>query len=115
MENVDLDIRWADCGHNGQMQIHLKEFLTGDGRRITDLKKLLKIIRQSDTPDEEQKILNFVQNFLSDYNDARHNAEISKIGYERKVAFCQYQVEVLSDNRDKFKRNTLVYKYYDRI
>ena len=47
---MDLEIRYE----NGSMTVHLEEFLSE--RRITKVRKLLKVIRSSFTPECEQQI-----------------------------------------------------------
>lgn len=52
---MDLEIRYE----NGSMTVHLEEFL--NIRSITKVRKLLKLIRSSFTPECEQQIKEFIQ------------------------------------------------------
>lgn len=61
------------------MCIHLKEFLSM--RNITKFRKLLKIIRDSDTPDEEQKIIKWCEQFLEQVEPFKKQVILKK--YEK--------------------------------
>lgn len=50
---MDLEIRYE----NGSMTVHLEEFLSE--RRIAKVRKLLKVIRSSFTPECEQQMKEF--------------------------------------------------------
>mgnify|MGYP003171861256 CR=1 FL=1 len=52
---MDLEIRYE----NGSMTVHLEEFLSE--RRIAKVRKLLKVIRSSFTPECEQQMKEFIQ------------------------------------------------------
>ena len=58
---MDLQIKYD----NGSMTVHLEEFL--GCRKITKFRKLVKLIRQSYTPDELNKILNHIEQFNDTY------------------------------------------------
>ena len=55
---MDLEIKYE----HGSMTIHLEEFL--NCRSISKVRKLVKIIRSSYTPECEQQIKEFLQEFL---------------------------------------------------
>ena len=110
MEDVDLDIHKNDWNEHWKMQIHLKVFLSD--RNIGKTKKLLKIIRGSDTPDEEQKIKDFVQEFLNHADDEIAELEKYKIGYEQKVKYSKDHIADMKKTRDGFKKNSEQYKYW---
>ena len=59
---MDLEIRYE----NGSMTVHLEEFL--NIRSIAKVRRLLKLIRSSFTPECEQQIKEFVQTGLNSLN-----------------------------------------------
>lgn len=108
MDEVDLEIKKDDFSSHWKMQIHLKAFLSD--RSITQVRKLLKYIRESDTPDEEKKILNFVQEYLNIADDEIESWEKKRIGYEQKVKFAIKTLNDATEYRNQFKRNSKAYK-----
>lgn len=58
---MDLEIRYE----NGSMTVHLEEFL--NIRSIAKVRKLLKVIRSSFTPECEQQIKEFVQDWIEQF------------------------------------------------
>ena len=73
---MDLQIRFE----NGSMVIHLKEFL--DARNITNVRKLLKIIRRSYTPECEQQIREFIESEFEGLNEKQAEIRRYVTGYE---------------------------------
>lgn len=108
MDDVDLEIKKDDFDKHWKMQIHLKAFLSD--RSITQVRKLMNYIRESDTPDEEKKILNFVQDFLNNADDEIDEWEKKKIGYEQKVRFAEKTLNDATKYRNTFKKNSKAYK-----
>lgn len=100
---MDLKIKYE----NGSMTVHLENFL--NCHSISKVKKLVKIIRSSFTPECEGTIREYIEQF-----EARQR-EISKyiIGYTEKVKFCQAQLGNCTANRDKYKRNSDGWKHYN--
>ena len=89
---MDLEIRYE----GGLMTVHLEEFLSC--RSITKVRKLLKVIRSSFTPELEQ----FEQKQLKN--------ERYITGYEEKVKFCQRQLDNALYNRNQYKKSTPLHK-----
>ena len=58
---MDLEIKYE----HGSMTIHLEEFL--NCRSISKVRKLVKIIRSSYTPECEQQIKEFLQEWVEQY------------------------------------------------
>lgn len=108
MDDVDLEIKKDDFDSHWKMQIHLREFLSD--RSITQVRRLVKYIRESDTPDEEKKILNYVQDYVKGADDEIDAWEKKQIGYEQKVKFAQDQLNQSVEYRNTFKRNSKAYK-----
>lgn len=97
---MDIYIKYS----NGSMVVHLKEFLAD--RNISRVKKLLKIIRGSFTPECENQIREYIKEWLGEYEQVQSVHEKYITGYEEKIKFCQKQIKNCTLNRDKFKRST---------
>ena len=66
---MDLEIRYE----NGSMTVHLEEFL--NIRSIAKVRKLLKLIRSSFTPECEQQIKEFVQDWIEQFEQKQLETE----------------------------------------
>lgn len=104
---MDLEIR---C-ENGSMTVHLEEFLNICS--ITKVRKLLKLIRSSFTPECEQQIKKFVQDWI-EQKQLENERYIT--GYEQKVSYCQKQLRGALYTRDGYKKSTPLHKseWWDR-
>lgn len=112
MESIKLEIRWSDHwkGRKGEMCIHLKEFLSM--RNITKFKKLLKIIRESDTPEEEQKIDEWCEQFLEQIEPFKKQVVLRKYRKLEEIRLYESMVEQLTYQRDRYRKNTPPYKEF---
>lgn len=112
LENITLEIRWSDAWskRKGRMCIYLYNFITTHS--ITKFRKLLKIIRTSDTPDEEQKIVDLFNRFNEQYEPCRQQLKMEKFQADMQMGRCQTDVDVLKVQRDRYRRNTPPYKKY---
>ena len=81
---TDLTIRYD----NGQMIIHLEEFLAC--RNISKVRKLLKIIARSDTPEMTEQIQSHIEHRIKGLDD------VGKISANQYVKFVETvkQVEI---------------------
>lgn len=115
---MDLEIKYE----NGSMTVHLEEFLSC--RNIAKVKKLLKIIRSSYTPECEQQIKDFVQQWIEQFESIQKEHSIYIEGYTQKVKYAEQQimqtkhcisqiqadVDKLQCIRDSHRKNTKVWK-----
>ena len=97
---MDLQIKYD----NGSMTVHLEEFL--GCRKITKFRKLVKLIRQSYTPDELNKILNHIEQFNATYELDQKVTEQKIAGYSDKVRFCERQISRCTALRDSYKKQS---------
>lgn len=97
---MDLQIKYD----NGSMTVHLEEFL--GCRKITKFRKLVKLIRQSYTPDELNKILNHIEQFNATYELDQKVTEQKIAGYSDKVRFCERQISRCTTSRDSYKKQS---------
>lgn len=101
---MDLEIRYE----NGSMTVHLEEFL--NIRSIAKVRKLLKLIRSSFTPECEQQIKEFVQDWIEQFEQKQLENERYITGYEQKVSYCQKQLRDALYTRDSYKKSTPLHK-----
>lgn len=97
---MDLQIKYD----NGSMVVHLEEFL--GCRNITKFKKLVKLIQQSYTPDEINKILNHIEQFNENYELDQKVTQQKIVGYSEKVRFCERQINSCTVTRDLYKKKS---------
>ena len=83
---MDLEIRYE----NGSMTVHLEEFL--NIRSITKVRKLLKLIRSSFTPECEQQIKEFIQEQAEQFEWVQKEHSIYIEGYTQKVKYVEQQI-----------------------
>jgi hypothetical protein len=115
---MDLEIRYE----NGSMTVHLEEFL--NIRSITKVRKLLKLIRSSFTPECEQQIKEFVQKQVEQFEQVQKEHSIYIEGYAQKIRYAEQQIretqhiisQIQADVaklqfiRDSHRKNTKVWK-----
>lgn len=115
---MDLEIKYE----NGSMTVHLEEFL--NDRSITKVRKLLKVIRSSFTPECEQQMKEFIQKQTEQFEQVQKEHSIYIEGYTQKVKYAEQQimqtkhrisqiqtgVKNLQLVRDSHRKNTKVWK-----
>ena len=104
---MDLEIKYE----HGSMTIHLEEFL--NCRSISKVRKLVKIIRSSYTPECEQQIKEFLQEWVEQYELRQKENSLYITGYEQKVKYCEQQLNKAVYVRDNMKRNSKQWKHYN--
>jgi hypothetical protein len=115
---MDLEIRYE----NGLMTVHLEEFLSE--RRIAKVRKLLKVIRSSFTPECEQQMKEFIQEQTEQFEQVQKEHSIYIEGYTQKVKYAEQQIRQTKHRisqiqtgvknsqllRDSHRKNTKVWK-----
>nr|DAQ34771.1 MAG TPA: hypothetical protein [Caudoviricetes sp.] len=104
---MDLEIKYE----HGSMVIHLEKFL--DCRNISKVRKLVKIIRSSFTPECEEQIKEYVQQEIEQFEQNQKENAKYIIGYTEKVKFCQKQLDNCIYNRERYKQNSEGWKHYN--
>lgn len=106
---TDITIKYD----HGQMLIHLDSFLS-DGK-IAKVRKLLKPIRQSYTPECEEQIKEYIQ-CVTD-KDKFHNNQVVLAGritdIESNIYLLENRLKVATINRNRFKKSTPIHKNED--
>lgn len=115
---MDLEIKYE----NGSMTVHLEEFL--NDRSITKVRKLLKVIRSSFTPECEQQMKEFIQEQTEQFEQVQKEHSIYIEGYTQKVKYAEQQIMQTKHRisqiqtgvknsqfvRDSHRKNTKVWK-----
>ena len=115
---MDLEIRYE----NGSMTVHLEEFLSC--RSITKVRKLLKVIRSSFTPECEQQMKEFIQEQTEQFEQVQKEHSIYIEGYTQKVKYAEQQIRQTKHRisqiqtgvknsqfaRDSYRKNTKAWK-----
>lgn len=105
---TDITIKYD----HGQMLIHLDNFLS-DGK-ITKVRKLLKLIRQSYTPECEEQIKEYIQQSGATDKEKFHNNQVALAGkitnIESNIYILEKRLKAVTRNRDMFKKSTPVHK-----
>jgi hypothetical protein len=115
---MDLEIKYE----NGSMTVHLEEFLSE--RRIAKVRKLLKVIRSSFTPECEQQMKEFIQEQTEQFEQVQKEHSIYIEGYTQKVKYAEQQIRQTKHRisqiqtgvknsqllRDSHRKNTKVWK-----
>lgn len=104
---MTLEIKYE----NGSMTIHLEQFL--GCRSISKVKKLVKLIRQSYTPNESEKIVNFIEKSMETYEADLKLVKSKIIGYESKVKIAKSYLDKSIMYRGKCTRNSSPWKYHN--
>lgn len=104
---MNIEVRFE----NGCIEIHLNEFLANAS--LSQIKKLIKLIRNSFTPECENVIREFIEQEMEQFESRQKECERYIIGITEKVIFCQRQIDNSIINRDKHKRNTGGWKHYN--
>lgn len=115
---MDLEIRYE----NGSMTVHLEEFL--NIHSIAKVRKLLKLIRSSFTPECEQQMKEFIQEQTEQFEWVQKEHSIYIEGYTQKVKYAEQQIRQTKHRisqiqtgvknaqllRDSHRKNTKVWK-----
>lgn len=104
---MDLIINYE----NGSMVIHLENFL--NCHNISKVKKLVKIIRSSFTPECEGTIREYIEQEIEQFEPKQKELSKYIVGYAGKVKFCQTQLDNYTAYRNKYKRNSEGWKHYN--
>lgn len=108
---TDLRIKYE----HGEMVIHLEEFLSW--RSIAKVRKLLKIIKGSDTPEQEEIFKERIKELLSGMVDEKKAYANKAVEWGTRVAEeklelekMQQELERVTAYRDGYKKNSLPWK-----
>lgn len=107
---TDLTIRYD----NGQMIIHLEEFLAC--RNISKVRKLLKIIARSDTPEMTEQIQSHIEHRIKGLDDVGKIAANQYVKFVETVKQVEQEVNRLVQLRSRYKKKSDGWTHYnDRV
>lgn len=108
LDNDYLNIEWTPkFGSNGKGHTHINIKRFFDMHSMSKFRKLLKIIRESDTPEEEQKMKDWIPLFFEKSKEFEQAATDRKYEYMEKVRFHEAKVKYLQYVRDKNLSNVM--------
>lgn len=105
-QEPEIYITWGYEGesHHGHMRVFLKPFMLGDNRNITRMKKLIKYIRESNEPDQIDKIREFIEEFNSDYESSVQQSLMLIRSLEGKICKAKINLQRYRADRDRVKK-----------
>jgi len=107
---TDLTIRYD----NGQMIIHLEEFLAC--RNISKVRKLLKIIARSDTPEMTEQIQSHIEHRIKGLDDVGKISANQYVKFVETVKQVEQEVNRLVQLRSRYKKESDEWTHYnDRV
>lgn len=107
---TDLTIRYD----NGQMIIHLEEFLAC--RNISKVRKLLKIIARSDTPEMTEQIQSHIEHRIKGLDDVGKISANQYVKFVETVKQVEQEVNRLVQLRSRYKKKSDGWTHYnDRV
>ncbi len=92
----------------GQMTVNVPEFLRM--RQISRYRKLMRLVRQSDTPDAADGIVQYIRQELADMDARMKEAASGTVRTRTQAKEMQPEIDRLVALRDKYKRGTDQYK-----
>lgn len=107
---TDLTIRYD----NGQMIIHLEEFLAC--RNISKVRKLLKIIARSDTLEMTEQIQSHIEHRIKGLDDVGKISANQYVKFVETVKQVEQEVNRLVQLRSRYKKKSDGWTHYnDRV
>lgn len=107
---TDIEIKYE----HGSMVVHLENF-SSDGK-ITKVRKLLKVIRQSYTPECEDQIKEFVMQRVTN-KEQFHSDQVALAGkitnIESNIDQLERRLKGATISRNAFKKSTQIHKNKD--
>lgn len=105
---MELNIKYE----NGTMTIYLENFLSW--RNISKVKKLVKIIRSSHTPECEGKIREYVEQEMGQFEPRQQDNEKHIVRHEEKIKSCQAKLDYYTASRDRHKKGSDSWKKHNQ-
>ncbi len=105
---MELKIKYV----NGSMTIYLENFLSW--QNISKVKKLVKIIRSSYTPECEGKIREYVEQEMEQFEPRQQDNEKHIARCAEKIKSCQKKLDNYTAIRDKSKKGSDGWKKHNQ-
>lgn len=104
---TDLIIKYD----HGQMLIHLEEFLSC--RKIAKVRKLLKLIERSETPELTEQIQSHIEQKLKELDDIGKISADLYMKYKEKTKQVEQEVNQCVYWRSQHKKNSIGWVHYN--
>lgn len=108
-----ITIMYHTSGSTGTMKIRIADFL--QEMTATKIRKLVKIIRESDTPDEMAVIVEYCTEWLKQYEPEQKILANRHVDARDKIKLYEQEVEVNTNCRSKFKRKSEHYEHFNEL
>lgn len=95
-------------GGKGRMTINLPEYL--NSQTITNIRRLIKLVESSDTPEELEKLHSYVEEELQHFDERMKVAANRAVDARTKSKEIQQELDKLIYERDRYKKNSPPYK-----
>ena len=95
-------------GGKGRMTINLPEYL--DGQTLTNIRRLIKVVETSDTPEELEKLHSYVEAELQQIDRRMKEAANKAVDARTKAKELQPELDKLVYARNRYKKNSPPYK-----
>lgn len=95
-------------GGKGRMTINLPEYL--DCQTLTNIRRLIKVVETSDTPEELEKLHNYVEAELQQIDRRMKEAANKVVDARTKAKELQPELNKLVYARNRYKKNSPPYK-----
>ena len=105
---MDIQIKYD----NGFIVIHLENFM--QCQSIAKFKKLLKLIRNSSTPECEAAIWKYIRQEMEEFEVKQAENKRYIVGYSEKTVFCQKQLDRNIAIRGRFKKSDKAWDYWNQ-
>lgn len=92
----------------GRMTINLPEYL--DGQTLTNIRRLIKVVETSDTPEELEKLHSYVEVELQQIDRRMKEAANKAVDARTKAKELQPELDKLVYARNRYKKNSPPYK-----
>ena len=100
---------------NGEMQINLEEFLYYScNRSISKVRKLVKIINNSHTPEVIEDMKKFIEQRMNTTDTIIETAREHCLVFNDEVKKYEKRLDSVVAHRANYKRNTDGWKYYNK-
>lgn len=100
---------------NGEMQINLEEFLCYScNRSISKVRKLVKIINNSYTPEVIEDMKKFIEQRMNTTDTIIETAREHCLVFNDEVKKYEKRLDSVVAHRANYKRNTDGWKYYNK-
>lgn len=100
---------------NGEMQINLEEFLCCScNRSISKVRKLVKIINNSYTPEVIEDMKKFIEQRINTTDTIIETAREHCLVFDDEVKKYEKRLDSVVAHRANYKRNTDGWKYYNK-